>query len=341
LQITPNASKILQHWQLPQSFWDAGAEPTILTVHRYNGDVLARQATFSKKIRARYGAPFVDMHRADLQRALVARAKDLGVQFFLGERVDDIDFESTTVRTVSGNSYSGHLIVAADGLWSKCRERFVGRKDEPLPTGDLAYRIVLNASDIEDEELRSWIRNPECHFWAGPGSHVVAYSLKGGEQINIVLLCPDNLPAGTAKQAGSLEEMQKLFIGWDPILTRFLSCVKTVDKWKLMHREEMASWVNDISNLVFMGDACHPMLPYLAQGANSSLEDGAVLGLLLGKMTDRKQLPGALRMYERLRKKRGEAIVRETFKQVCIGISLFLIVAYVPTETRLSYARWS
>ncbi|KIW00735.1 uncharacterized protein PV09_07719 [Verruconis gallopava] len=315
LQITPNASKILQHWQLRSSFWEAGAEPTKLTVHRYDGKVLAHQSTFSEKIRSRYGAPFIDMHRADLQQALVARAKDLGVQFFLGERVDDIDFESTTVRTVSGNSYSGDLIVAADGLWSKCRELFLGRKDEPLPTGDLAYRIVLSAKDIEDEALRSWIRNPECHFWIGPESHVVGYSLKGGEQFNLVLLCPDNLPEGLARQAGSLDEMRKLFEGWDPVLTRFLSCVKTVDKWKLMHREEMESWVNEKSNLVFIGDSCHAMLPYLAQGANSSLEDGAVLGLILGKISDKSQLAGALHMYENLRKKRGEAIVRETFKQ--------------------------
>jgi salicylate hydroxylase len=77
----------------------------------------------------------------------------------------------------------------------------------------------------------------------------------------------------------------------------------------------MEKWVNDKSNLVFIGDACHPMLPYLAQGANSSLEDGAVLGLLLGHMTDKTQLPQILRLYESLRKSRGEAIVRETFKQ--------------------------
>lgn len=317
LQITPNASKILQHWKLPQSFWDAGAEPSQLIVHRYDGEVLARQSTFSKKIRQRYQAPFIDMHRADLQRALVSRAEELGVKFKLGAKVSNIDLQSTTVTTLAGDAYSGDLVVAADGLWSKCREIYLGRKDEPLATGDLAYRIVLNASEIEDEDLKQWIRNPECHFWIGPGSHVVAYSLKGGEQINIVLLCPDNLPAGTAKQAGSLEEMQKLFVGWDPVLTRFLSCVKTVDKWKLMHREEMRGWVSDQSNLVFMGDACHPMLPYLAQGANSSLEDGAVLGLVLGKIKEKGQLPEALRTYETLRKKRGEAIVRETFKQVC------------------------
>lgn len=79
---------------------------------------------------------------------------------------------------------------------------------------------------------------------------------------------------------------------------------------------EMETWVNEKSNLVFIGDACHPMLPYLAQGANSSLEDGAVLGRLLGHMKNKSQLPEILRLYESVRKSRGEAIVRETFKQV-------------------------
>lgn len=175
------------------------------------------------------------MHRADLQIALVERAKELGVQFFLGQRVDAIDFDKTTVKTVAGDSYSGDLIVAADGLWSKCRELFVGRKDEPLPTGDLAYRIVLRTSELSDEKLKTWIKEPKCHFWAGPGSHAVVsssrprhkdgkgadfyqgYSLKGGDMYNLVLLCPDSLPAGVAKQAGSVDEMKQLFVGWDPM----------------------------------------------------------------------------------------------------------------------------
>ncbi|KAM0115064.1 hypothetical protein ACP6JC_008390 [Aspergillus fumigatus] len=80
----------------------------------------------------------------------------------------------------------------------------------------------------------------------------------------------------------------------------------------------METWVNDKSNLVFLGDACHPMLPYLAQGANSSLEDGAVLGQLLGHMKNKSHLPQILRLYESLRKSRGEAIVKETFKQVSL-----------------------
>lgn len=133
--------------------------------------------------------------------------------------------------------------------------------------------------------------------------------------LNIVLLVPDNLPPDVARQTGSLEEMRAIFSNWDPTLNRFLDHVKTVDKWKLMHRAELDSWVNDKSNFVFVGDACHPMLPYLAQGANSSIEDGAVLGHILAALESKSQLPASLGLFEKLRKKRGETIARETFAQ--------------------------
>jgi salicylate hydroxylase len=100
-------------------------------------------------------------------------------------------------------------------------------------------------------------------------------------------------------------------------LTQLLSCVSSVDKWKLMHRSPLDSWINPHSNLVLIGDSCHPMLPYLAQGANSSIEDGAVLGLLLctEHFRSKSQLPATLKLFEQLRKARGEGIARETFKQ--------------------------
>lgn len=217
LQITPNASRLLQYWKLPDSLWEAAAEPTKVTVHRYSGQVLAHDSSFDKSIRARYDAPFVDLHRVDLQQALYARAQDLGVVFHLGERIERVDFDTTTVHSVAGKRYTGDLIVAADGLWSQCREAFVGKKDEPLPTGDLAYRIVLTADEISDPDLKALVQNPEVHFWIGPGAHAVGYSLRGGRMYNIVLLVPDNLPPGVSRQAGSVEEMRKLFVGWDPM----------------------------------------------------------------------------------------------------------------------------
>ncbi|KAK2804762.1 hypothetical protein FQN51_001403 [Onygenales sp. PD_10] len=308
LQITPNASRLLDHWGIQSSVLQP-AEPTVVKVHRYSGELLAREDDFDKKIRKRYGSPFIDVYRSDLQKALFSRAVELGVKFNFNERVKSVNFSGPTVTTERGNTFSGDLVIAADGLWSQCRECFMGKKDEPEATGDLAYRILLPIEDIKDERLRRVVENPTVHFWIGPGAHVVAYSLRGGKAYNIVLLVPgklpshdvqllqridlktDDLPPGVSKLEGSIEEMKSLFSGWDPVLRQFLSYVKKVDKWKLMHHSEMDSWVNDRHNFAFIGDSCHPMLPYLAQGANSSLEDAAVLGTLLAKLTEKTQLP--------------------------------------------------
>jgi salicylate hydroxylase len=317
LQITPNGAKLLRRWGLGEQIDKMSAIPTTITVHRYaKGEVLAFEDGFDQNLRRKYGEPFLDIHRADLQRLLCTRAEELGVQVLLGHRVRSIQQEpSPAIILESGDTLSCDLVVGADGLWSRCRESLVGHSDEPLPTGDLAYRIVLTADNLDDPELRQWITHPQVHFWVGPHSHVVAYSLRAGKEYNIVLLCPDNLPKGVARQAGGVDEMRALFKKWDPILTRFLDCVKSVDKWKLMHRPPLDSWTNKKGNFVLMGDACHPMLPYLAQGANSSLEDGAVLGGVLAYVKGKKQVKEAVRMYERLRKARGEAIVKQTFEQ--------------------------
>lgn len=235
LQLTPNCTRILQEWQMPDSFWASAAEPAALMVHRYSGQVLAMERDFDKNIRRKYGAPFLDMHRVDLQLSLFDRAKALGVRFELGQRVDSIDFDETEILTESGVKVKGELIIAADGLWSKCRSLLPGNKISPKPTGDLAYRVVLDLDQVTDPDLRVWISNPAVHFWIGPGAHAVGYSLRGGQMYNIVLLVPDDLPAGVSRQPGSVEEMRALFEGWDPVLGRFLRMVDSVVKWKLMH----------------------------------------------------------------------------------------------------------
>jgi salicylate hydroxylase len=270
---------------------------------------------FNVKMRAKYGAPFVDLHRVDLQKILYEKAIHLGVTVRLGARVAKVLPNVSEIITESGEKYAGDLIVGADGLWSRCRESLLGQKDDPLPTGDLAFRIVLTLGQISDPELRDWVSNPSVHFWIGPNSHAVGYSLRAGTMYNLVLLCPDDLPNDVARQAGSVDEMRKLFTKWDPILTRFLDQVKTVDKWKLMYRSPLESWTNEEGTFLLIGDSCHPMLPYLAQGANSSIEDGAVLGRLLQSLEAKDQLRQRIRLYEQLRKTRSEAIVQETFNQ--------------------------
>lgn len=319
LQITPNASRLFKAWGIASDVDALAAEPTVLAVHRYSdGKILAQEDKFDQNIRRKYEAPFIDMHRVDLQKIFYEKAIKLGVDVRLNHRILSVD-DSTSGRPrivlESGQSLDCDIVVGADGLWSKCRESMLGKADAPLPTGDLAYRIVLEIDQIADPELKARISNPEVHFWIGPHAHAVGYSLRGGTMYNIVLLCPDDLPPGLARSTGSVGEMQDLFTGWDPILTRFLRQVDKVDKWKLMHREEVASWTNQQKNFVLIGDSCHPMLPYLAQGANSSIEDGAVLGRLLSYVHSDEQIPWAINLYENLRKSRSEKIVRETFHQ--------------------------
>ena len=220
-----------------------------------------------------------------------------------------------------GEKVKGDVVLCADGLWSATRGQFLGRDSKAILTGDLAYRIVINTEDLtgpDAPELKKFIGDSTVNFWVGPGTHVVAYTMRAGLVYNIVLLCPDNLPAEVTKTEGDLEEMKALFEGWDPVLKKFLNQVKGVAKWKLMWLDTLPEWANKEGTFIMMGDCCHPMLPYLAQGANSSLEDGAVLGYLLGKVDGGRkivQLPKVAELYQKLRKERGELIAKETFKQ--------------------------
>jgi len=191
--------------------------PASLTIRRYaDGKVLSRETEFGKTMRERYEAPFLNLHRADLQGALVERAADLGVEFRLGEKVEQIDFEKPEILTAAGTRFSGDLIVGADGLRSRCRECLLNRDDKPVATGDLAYRIILDLEDIPDEDLRAMVSKPSLNLWIGPESHVVAYSLRSGNMYSIVLMRPDDLPVEVARQQGSVEELKKLFESWDP-----------------------------------------------------------------------------------------------------------------------------
>lgn len=252
---------------------------------------------------------------------MVSRCSELGVVLRLNAKVTRVWFREAQVALECSEIVKGDVVLCADGLWSTTRSQFLGKPSPAILTGDLAYRIVINAADLtgpDAPELKKFIEESTVNFWVGPGSHVVAYTARPGTVYNIVLLCPDTLPEGVSKSEGNLDEMCALFHNWDPILQKFLKQVKEVAKWKLMWLDTLPEWTNKEGTFLMLGDCCHPMLPYLAQGANSSLEDGAVLGYLLGKVSQEKkgkQLPKVAEIYQGLRKERGECIARETFKQ--------------------------
>ncbi|KAH7089413.1 hypothetical protein FB567DRAFT_590232 [Paraphoma chrysanthemicola] len=305
LQVTPNATRLLGRWGLLRSLEKLASSPKEFTIHRYSdGALIGKRDNFDKEMLAKYKSPFWDMHRADLQLGMYERAKELGAEFRFAALVTSTDLKTPSITLSNGDRIDGDLILAADGAPSP-----------PIPTGDLAYRVILRVEEIKDEELRHYFETPRVVLWAGPGCHAICYPLKGNSLINIVLLAPDNLPEGVARAAGDLDEMLDVFRDWDPRLRSLLSMVPKVDKWKLMHLDELQHWSNAEGTIAFLGDACHPMLPYLAQGAGSSLEDGAALGVLLSTAKGRQDLPEILKLYEQLRKPRSSALQQRSMIQ--------------------------
>lgn len=238
--------------------------------------------------------------------------------------------DATTVFAADGRTFTADLVVGADGVNSKLREVFLGRDDPPIPTGDLAYRLLLDTDRMRaDPDLRQLIHEPQVNYWVGPGKHAVNYVLRSraastdsymGEPnllFNMVLLVPDDLPADANTLEGNIEEMRAHFADWDPLISKLLSLCDSVLKWRLMIRPGLEpTWSHPSGTFTMLGDAVHATLPYLASGAGMALEDAGVLGLCLSRIKNPKDKKKALQVYEACRRERTEEVVRRgTYNQ--------------------------
>ena len=261
-----------------------------------------------------YGSHFWDIHRHDLIMALLQRAVELGVEIRVNSKVIDVDFDSATVTLESGGTVSGDLIIGCDGLNAITRKKIAPMDEQPEYTGDIAFRVLINiGEDTVDEDFMRLSRNPQVTYWLGPSGHAIVYILKGGRQINLVAIAPDDLPKGVIRAPLSKEETLKKFDGWDPILRKLLSGSddEVVWRWKLHKRPELDQWIHPSGRFALLGDAVHPSLPYLSQGAAMALEDASVLGHILADIdTEKNALSEALANYVALRQPRTTKIVR-------------------------------
>ena len=246
------------------------------------------------------------IHRADYQRILAEEAIRLGAEIRLGCEVVNVDCNASTVTLADGATLKADVVIGADGLHSMVRTNVLGRKLTPSETGDLAYRATITAKHVQsmNNEALNEMLIPNLHkVWWGPESHAVLYGVRGGDIYNLVLAVPDDLPPVVSKTPGNIEQMRKLFEGWDPRLRALIAEVQSSLKWKLVNFKELDTWVHGRTAL--LGDACHPTLPYQAQGAAMAVEDGACLARLLGLAArTHLNISDVLKLYERLRKDR-------------------------------------
>ncbi|KAJ9139427.1 Aromatic-ring hydroxylase-like protein [Pleurostoma richardsiae] len=315
IQVLPNSARVLYSWGLKEALDTWATKPRYCNMIGWKGNKLSTMDFYNYAKAA--GAPFMDFHRANLHKCLLDRAIELGAKVVTKAKVENLvvadDQSSATVFLADGRSLTADLVVGADGINSRLREVFLGREDPPQLTGDLAYRLLLNTDDMrKDPELRSFVENPQVNYWIGPDAHCVNYVLRGGELFNMVLLVPDDMPAGASTLEGNVEEMRALFKDWDPRIPKLLSLCQSVLKWRLCIRPTLdPTWSHSSGAFTLLGDAVHATLPYLASGAGMALEDGGVLGLCLARIKDKspesKKL--ALKVYEDCRKARTETVV--------------------------------
>ncbi|KAI0380360.1 putative monooxygenase [Hypomontagnella monticulosa] len=312
LQSSPNGTRIYEKWGLAASLKSVATSPRVFQIQRFDGTILAQRKHYDVEVIGRYGYPLWTLHRVDLQAALLRRATELGVEITYSSNVVNVNYEGPSIELQNGSKRHGDLVVIADGVWSKLRSIVLGQQIDAQPTGDIAYRIVLDRLQIEDEEILMWMSEARVQVWVGPGAHAVAYSVRGGTQMNLVLLTTEELPGKESRVKGNVAELQLRFQGWDPLLTKVLGYVKEVDKWRLMHVPALPTWRSENGRVVLGGDCAHAILPYMAQGLNMALEDAATLGSLMGHVRTRDQLLKATTMYENLRTGRVSRLLEET-----------------------------
>ncbi|KAL3426090.1 FAD binding domain-containing protein [Phlyctema vagabunda] len=318
IQILPNSSRVLQSWGMHDMLDQYATKPKQVNMLGWKGNVISSM-DFSASAAKYPGTFYWDFHRANLHNCLLDRTVQLGAKIKVNARVSDVrvheDGETAMVLLQNGEQHVADLVVGADGINSHLREIMLGHEDPPVLTGDLAYRLLLSTKDmLKDPELAPLVTNPQVNYWLGPDAHAVNYVLRGGELFNMVLLVPDDMPAGANTLAGNVEEMRALYKDWDPRIPKLLALCESVYKWRLCIRPGMEAWSHPSGAFTMLGDAVHATLPYLASGAGMSLEDGAILGELFSRRTTQSKSE-LLALYQKIRAPRTEMVVERGNRQ--------------------------
>lgn len=297
VQLGPNVTRILHAWGLQTAVQAVAAFPDQLQARSaLTGEVLA-SLPLGTQMQTRYGAPYVTLHRADLHQLLCEGALRQGVEVLAGSAVQSVQTAGPRVAAQLENATQHHLMqeadlaVVADGVWSQLRQQLLG-DGAVQPTGHLAYRTLLRQSDLPVH-----LRTKDVTVWMGPDAHVVHYPVRGGEWLNLVVLTEGQMPGVSADDLQSWNAQQTaeqtahdLLAALRGSCSRLQELVHAATAWRvwpLCGRSAMqGAHQHGQGCVALVGDAAHPMLPYLAQGAGMAIEDAAALGQQLAHAGD-------------------------------------------------------
>lgn len=296
IQISPNASRLLHRLGLRDAMERWGVRPVAVHQKRWDDGRTLQRAPLGPEVEARFGAPYYHFHRGDLA-ALLAEALPKE-RAHAGRRLVGIEEKGRRVvaRFDDGGSAEAELLIGADGIHSRVRHLTFG-PEKPRFTGCVAWRGLVPAERIAhlDIEVAS-------HNWMGPGGHCVHYWVSAKRQMNVVCIVEHgNWTSESWTDRGDVDEVLARYEGWHPTVRSLIAAFPETFVWALHDRAPLPAWTR--GRVALLGDACHPMLPMMAQGAAQAIEDGAALASLLSAMKD--DLPAALARYELLRKPRA------------------------------------
>ena len=303
IQLSPNCTRVLHDLGLESELRKVAFLPEGVEMRDWKSGRVLSSSRLGQHVLDTYGAPYYHIHRADLMRVLVEAAQATqSITLHEDARVIAVDQNNSRVviRTDEGGEFEGAMLIGADGIHSVVREQLFGPQS-PTFTGNVAWRGLIPAS-----KLPAGLINPTATAWWGPRKHFVHYYVRSGEMVNCVCVVEkQGWEVESWNEAGDHSELKADFSGWHETVQVLIDNMDPAAcfKWALFDRPPMARWSE--GRVTLSGDACHPTLPFMAQGAAMAIEDAAVLSRCMAEDSD---VARSLEQYELLRRKRTARI---------------------------------
>jgi salicylate hydroxylase len=307
LQVSANATHVLRHLGLGANLAEVGVRPGAYVFRLHDTGEEIQRFALADQHEKLHGAPYYQIHRADVHSLLAGKVRELKRDAIrLDYRVIGFEESESSIKLslANGSKVEGDLLIGADGLKSVVSRQIVGDVSATY-TGDAAWRIVVPV-----ERLPKDFMEPVMMVWMGPGRHLVAYYLRAGALLNCVgLVETDEVSEESWTAKFPWERFKADFVGWHPEVQAIVDAADREGcyRWSLHSRPVMRNWSTRRATL--LGDAVHPTLPYLAQGACMAIEDGAVLTRALDQV---ESIADALQLYQRNRIDRTVRIVNQS-----------------------------